>query len=53
MMIASLAVLVGIFVMIQVMTDKEKRREAQAEAMQRSSGLPRAAFEFDTEDEKK
>lgn len=50
LMLVSLAILIAIIVVINIMTDKTKRREAQAEAMRASSGMPSAAFEFNKED---
>ena len=44
---AALLALIGVFVAINIMTDKVKRREAQAEIRREGDTLPKAAFEFD------
>ncbi|MCL2696219.1 MAG: hypothetical protein FWE69_07840 [Clostridiales bacterium] len=49
-MIASLVPLVAVFVAINIMTDKEKRKEAQAKAKGNSLRMPSGAFEFDEDD---
>ena len=52
-MIASIIPLVGVFVAMNVMTDKEKKKEAQAKAAASggAGGMPSAAFDFDEEAE--
>jgi len=49
-MIASLVPLIGVFVAINIMTDKEKRKAAQASARNNTMRMPSGAFEFDDEE---
>jgi len=48
-MIASILPLIGVFVSINIMTDKQKKKESQAKAAGNASHMPSAAFDFDEE----